>query len=180
MSIKEDKIHRIIEIEGGYNNDPRDSGGETNFGITVAVARANGYAGDMRDLPYSLAFMIYEAKYWTAIRASDMLDLSEPVTVEVLDTGVNMGVRRSSRLLQRGLNVLNLRGALFDDLVVDGWIGNATLGALKEYLRHRPSNGELVLLRILNALQGAKYVELAERREKDEDFVFGWFLMRVD
>jgi len=31
----------------------------------------------------------------------------------------------------------------------------------------------------LNCLQGAFYVELAEKREKDERFVYGWLLNRV-
>lgn len=38
--MKDKIINEIIRVEGGYVNDPRDSGGETNFGITVAVARA--------------------------------------------------------------------------------------------------------------------------------------------
>ena len=33
-------INELIEREGGYVNDPKDSGGETKFGITVATARA--------------------------------------------------------------------------------------------------------------------------------------------
>ena len=57
--MKERIINEIIRVEGGYVNDPSDSGGETNFGITVAVARANGYVGCMLDLPRSVAFDIY-------------------------------------------------------------------------------------------------------------------------
>jgi len=37
----------------------------------------------------------------------------------------------------------------------------------------------LVLCRALNCLQGAYYIELAERREKDERFVYGWLKNRV-
>ena len=43
-------IDGVIAREGGYVNDPRDAGGETNWGITKAVARANGWAGPMRQL----------------------------------------------------------------------------------------------------------------------------------
>ena len=39
-------INEIIGVEGGYVNDPSDSGGETNFGITVAVARQFGYVSN--------------------------------------------------------------------------------------------------------------------------------------
>jgi hypothetical protein len=51
--------------------------------------------------------------------------------------------------------------------------------ALKRYLFLRGRDGQVVLLRMLNALQGAFYIELAERREKDETFIYGWFRARV-
>lgn len=44
-------------------NDPSDKGGETNYGITVATARANGYKGAMRDLPLQTAKDIYRNEY---------------------------------------------------------------------------------------------------------------------
>jgi lysozyme family protein len=169
-------INEIIRVEGGYVNDSSDSGGETNFGITEAVARAYGYAGAMRDMPRGVAFDIYAARYWDAVRADDLLALSENVASEVVDTGVNMGTGRAGRILQRALNVLNVGGSLYPDLVVDGAIGPMTIQALRAYLAER---NELVLCRALNCLQGAHYIELAERREKDEKFVYGWLKNRV-
>ncbi|MEO6224401.1 MAG: glycosyl hydrolase 108 family protein, partial [Sphingomicrobium sp.] len=44
-------IGRLIDREGGYVNNPADKGGPTIFGITEAVARAQGYAGPMRTMP---------------------------------------------------------------------------------------------------------------------------------
>lgn len=169
-------INAIIDVEGGYVDDPNDSGGETNFGITVQVARANGYTGDMRDMPREVAFDIYTAKYWDAVRADEVVELSEIVADEVVDTAVNMGAGRAIRFLQRALNVLNTQGKLYPDLTVDGAIGPATINALRGYLSTR---NELVLSRALNCLQGTFYIELAERREKDERFVYGWLRNRV-
>jgi len=39
-----------LGLEGGYVDDPVDPGGETNHGVTVAVARDNGFRGEMIDL----------------------------------------------------------------------------------------------------------------------------------
>lgn len=174
--MKERIINAIIDVEGGYVNDPNDSGGETNFGITVAVARANGYNGAMRNLPRSVAFDIYLAKYWDAVKGDDLVKLSEHVAEEVVDTSVNMGPKRAGKFLQRALNSLNNQAKLYPDLAVDGAIGPATVSALRGYLAER---NELVLSRALNCLQGAYYIDLAERREKDERFVYGWFKNRV-
>lgn len=174
--LKTKTINKIIAVEGGYVDDPDDSGGETNFGITVAVARASGYHGAIRDMPREVAFNIYVAKYWDAVRADDLVALSEHVAEEVVDTAVNMGAGTAVRFLQRSLNVLNNRGKLYPDLVADGLIGPVTINALADYLAVR---SELVLCRALNCLQGARYIELAEKREKDERFLFGWLQNRV-
>lgn len=174
--MKERIINEIIRVEGGYANDPADSGGETNFGIAEAVARANGYAGPMRDMPRKVAFGIYSAKYWDAVQGDRLVELSEKVAEEVVDTGVNMGTARAGKFLQRALNVLNREAKLYADLTVDGDIGPATLRALSDYLATR---GDDALVKALNCLQGAFYIELAERREKDERFVYGWLKNRV-
>lgn len=174
--MKQQVIDEIIRIEGGYVNDPSDSGGETNFGITVAAARAYGYAGAMRDLPREVAFGIYSARYWDAVRADDLATLSPRIAAEVVDTGVNAGTGRAAEFLQRALNVFNNRGGFYRDIKVDKSIGPATVDALRSYLLMRD---EGTFLEALNCLQGAFYIELAERREKDERFVYGWIKERV-
>ena len=173
---KQKVIDDILAVEGGYVNDPSDSGGETNFGVTVAVARACGYLGDMADMPREVAFGVYSARYWDAVNADQLAALSASVAEEVVDTGVNMGTGRAGRFLQRGLNVLNSGGKLFADIKVDGAIGLGTITALAAYLAARD---EKTLVKALNCLQGAFYIELAERREKDERFVYGWLKNRV-
>lgn len=172
-------IEGILAREGGYVNDPADAGGETNHGITIAVARRYGYEGPMRDLPRELAYEIYVEMYWHSLRLDEIEPFSAAIAEELADTGVNMGTSRAAQFLQRSLNVLNNAGQLYDNLKVDGQLGPITLRALRRYLEHRGADGELVLLRMLNALQGAFYVELAERRETDQRFIFGWFLHRV-
>lgn len=40
--MKENIINEIIRVEGEYVNDPSDSGGETNFDITLEVIHIKG------------------------------------------------------------------------------------------------------------------------------------------
>ena len=68
----------------------------------------------------------------------------------------------------------------YPDLVPDGRIGAETLGALDSFLRLRgQASGETVLLRALEALQGERYLRLAERRPANEAFLYGWLANRV-
>lgn len=57
-------IDDVIAREGGYTNHPADRGGPTRWGITQAVARAHGFAGDMRVFPRDEAAAIYRRVYW--------------------------------------------------------------------------------------------------------------------
>lgn len=169
-----------LALEGGFVDDPRDSGGATRYGITERVARANGYAGPMRELPIAEARRIAKAQYWDTLRLDDVDRLSPAIAKELFDTGYNMGIVAAGRMLQRSLNVLNRQGADYGDLVADGVLGPMSIAALRAYLAKRGPAGAAVLLRALNALQGAAYIELAERRAKDEAFVYGWLKNRVE
>ena len=175
-TLRDKFIDEILRIEGGYTDDPNDSGGKTNFGITEAEARANGFTGHIKHMSESFARGVYRTKYWDTIRGDGLCALSEVVCEEVMDTGVNMGVGRSSGFLQRSLNALNKNGTLYNDLIVDYNIGCKTILALESYLSYRE---EGVLVKMLNCLQGAAYVKISERREKDERFIYGWFKNRI-
>ncbi|ENX37679.1 hypothetical protein F888_03022 [Acinetobacter courvalinii] len=64
----EQYLEELIKREGGYVNNPADRVGATKYGITEAVARANGFKGNNRDLPLDFAKAIYKKQYWTAPR----------------------------------------------------------------------------------------------------------------
>lgn len=175
----DDAWKKTIGHEGGYSNDPNDTGGETMHGITARVARANGYKGDMRALPLVTAREIGRKQYWDTLRLDDVCALSPLIADEMFDTGYNAGIAMSGKFLQRALNALNRQGADFADIEADGVIGNVTISALREYMKRRGGAGETVLLRALNAQQGTYYMEIAANRPQNEAFVFGWFLNRV-
>lgn len=167
-------IEEIISVEGGHVNDPRDAGGETMFGITVAVARADGFTGPMRSLPRERAFDIYKRRYVIAPGFDKIVAVNAEIGAEVVDTGVNMGPVVAGKFLQRALNAVNSAG-----LVVDGQVGPASVAALKAFVDKRGANGVKALLAALNALQGTRYIELAEARVQNRAFVYGWLLNRV-
>ena len=169
----------LLRREGGFVVHPDDRGGPTRFGITQAVARAAGWSGPMRDLPQDLAIDIYRRRYWTGPRLDAIAAIAPAVAAEVFDTGVNMGVGTAIGFLQRSLNVLNRRGVDWADVVVDGRIGAGTLAAVSALLARRGPKGEEILLRALNSLQGARYIEIAENQPSQEAFVFGWLAARA-
>ncbi|EHU1256485.1 N-acetylmuramidase [Acinetobacter baumannii] len=176
----EQYLEELIKREGGYVNNPADRGGATKYGITQAVARENGWNGNMKDLPLEFAKSIYKKQYWLEPRFDQVNALSPSVAEELLDTGVNCGPNFAKPLLQRALNLLNNQGkAGWPDLKVDGVYGSATLGALKTYLSKRGKDGEKVLVRVLNIMQGQRYIEICERNPKQEQFFYGWISNRV-
>jgi lysozyme family protein len=186
-------IDALIEREGGFVNHPADKGGPTCFGITEAVARAHGYTGPMRLLPREEAATIYERLYWLRPRFDEIARRSWRLAAELFDSGVNMGPAVAATFLQRALTALNRSGKDYPDLVPDGRIGPMTLFALDAFLAARGSSpavglgggdqqrtsGETVLLRALEALQGERYLRLAERRPANEAFLYGWLANRI-
>jgi lysozyme family protein len=177
-------LNDLLEREGGYVNNPNDSGGETNWGITVSEARANAYFGPMATMPRQIAYDIYHRKYWVASGLQNLSTVDIKIAERLLDIAVNMGLYRAGEFCQRLLNALNRNERDYKDLRVDAKIGPATCAALRAFLHARPgkdtvSNATEVFLKGLRAMQGNFYIELAERRPKDEEFLFGWLRNRA-
>ncbi len=175
----DDLIDAVIDREGGYSKHPADRGGATRWGITEAVARANGYAGDMRHFAREAAAAIYRRIYWQRPRIDDVAQRAPSIAAELFDTGVNMGPAVAVAFLQRALNALNRGARDYPDILLDGRIGPQTLRALDGFLATRGAAGETVLLKALEALQGERYVSLAERRPANEVFLYGWLANRL-
>lgn len=172
-------VDTVIDREGRYVNHPLDRGGPTCWGISQAVARSQGYDGDMRALPRTVAVKIYRDIYWQ-LPSFDKVALRAPlIAAECFDTGVNMGCATASGFLQRALNALNRAARDYPDVAVDKHIGPRTLSALDGYLAVRGSSGEQVLLRAMEALQGERYIALAENRPSQEAFLYGWLANRL-
>ena len=119
-------IERILAHEAGYVNNPKDPGGPTNRGITMATLAAwRGHAvtkADVRALPEAEAVAIYRAEYWDRVHGDA---LPSGLDYAVVDFGVNSGVGRANRYLQQ---VLKARKLYAGD--IDGIVGTKTLAAI--------------------------------------------------
>lgn len=172
-------IDGVIDREGGYANHAADRGGATRWGVTEAVARANGYAGDMRHFTREAAAAIYRRLYWVQPKFDRVASRAPAVAAELFDTGVNMGPAVATGFLQRALNALNRGARDYPDMPLDARIGPQTLAALDAFLAQRGRPGETVLVKAIEALQGERYLTLAEQRPANEAFLYGWLANRL-
>lgn len=125
----DDAFDKLLGHEGGFVDHPADPGGATRWGVTERVARAHGYAGDMRDFPAVAARHIYRRQYWEAIRADE---LPPALRYAVFDGAVNSGNAQSVKWLQRAIGVAD-----------DGRVGPETI------MQARAAPPDAVLRRML-------------------------------
>jgi len=151
MSKFDEIIEVVLEHEGGYVNDPKDPGGETNFGI----AKRSNPDVDIKNLTKAEATLIYKTKYWDKNKVES---LPEELWHIYFDMCVNMGRSRAVKILQQ--SAVN-RGR---NIKVDGGLGPNTIKALKG-----------VELERVRAFRVRYYVELVNKKPDLEKFYFGWF-----
>jgi len=182
MANFKEAYNKTMGHEGGYVNDPDDAGGETYKGIS-RVYNPSWWGWDIidqqKDDPLfpeclkddldldSAVEDFYKDKYWDCNRLDEF---PQNTAEEMFDTGVNMGTGRAGRFLQTALNYMNRNGSLFDELVVDGAIGPASLNALSEC-----EKDEDVLLAMLNTLQGQHYFNYMDKSPSQKKYARGWF-----
>jgi len=155
MSYFDRAIKYVLQHEGGYQNDPSDTGNQstgefqgTNFGIT-----AKNYPHlNIRELTQEQAIEIYRRDYWRPIY-DEMTD--GDAACKLFDMAVNMGHRQAHKLLQRATGNNN----------ADGIFGNVTLGM---------ANATPDLVDRLCAAQAEFYQELVRKRPVMGKFLKGW------
>jgi lysozyme family protein len=90
-------IEVTLEHEGGYVHDPKDLGGETNFGI----AKRFYPDVDIKSLTKEDAKDIYKRDYWDKNKIDDLPDNLKYI---FFDMCVNQGRGTAVRVLQRAIN----------------------------------------------------------------------------
>lgn len=106
-------IDRVLKNEGGYVNNPKDPGGETNFGI----AKRSYPSVNIKSLTRDDAVAIYRRDFWNAISGDK---LPRQFAFQALDAAVNHGISNAIRWTQRAAGVAD-----------DGVFGPVTLAAIK-------------------------------------------------
>lgn len=169
-------IAAVFAVEGGYVNDSRDPGGETNHGITKAVAVQHGYTEPMRDMPQEVAAEIYFTDYIDKPGFHPLTTVSPAVAEKLVDAGVNTGPSRPSLWFQKALNSLNRNGRDYPVISTDGKVGANTIQAYQslEKVRGKILACELVL-KLVDAQQAAYYMSLDHLNV----YTPGWIANRI-
>lgn len=123
----------VLEHEGSaFTHDPRDPGGATRYGVTLATLRElrpDARAEDVAGLTREDAADIYRVHWWDALGLARLRD--QQVASKVLDATVNMGKAAGVRLLQVAANCcLDPADTNAVRLLVDGLLGPKTVAAV--------------------------------------------------
>lgn len=182
-------LEKVLEHEGGYANDWADRGGETYCGISRvhfpswsgwpiidAYSKSRKTPADLRvalkqstDL-VGMVRSFYRLHFWDRFQG-DKIPVDE-LALELMDTAVNMGVHQAVLFLQKALNVLNRDELSYPDIVEDGGFGSKTNAALEQFLNLDSVN---LLCKVINIMQGARYLEIMRKSLSQERFARGWF-----
>lgn len=170
-------------VEGGYVNNAKDKGGETNHGITKALADSYkselqtkfGWNGQMLHLTKDMAYWLYRVEFWDKLKCDELLAVHPLIADKVFDFGINAGKAKAAKVLQNYLTISNRQGKLYADIDVDGGIGNGTITALNQYVKIRGKEGIGRLLFAYICEQGSHYNDITVQRPANEEFIYGWY-----
>lgn len=129
-AIFERALAHVLEMEGGYDEDPYDPGGPTNRGITLSeFVRDKGLEftsenfaalkAELKAITPDTVRRIYRRNYWDAASCPE---LPPPLALFHFDAAVNQGVAGAARMLQQAVGA-----------EVDGEVGPLTLAAVASH-----------------------------------------------
>lgn len=171
-------IDKVIETEGGYVNDPADSGGPTKYGITQNTLSSwigrRATVEDVKAISTQTASEIYASEYYFKPRIDQM---PEDLQYLALDTSVLHGPYNTVKMIQNVINASEIAA-----VHVDGVAGPQTLKALGEV--YAEMQGYLINAVVDERI--AFYEKLVARKPSQKKFLQGWtnrankFRVRVD
>lgn len=149
-----------VDLEGGYQCDPDDSGNWTGGKIGAGELKGTKYGIsaasypdlDIKNLTVQQAEDIYLRDFWKPLNLDRVTN--ERIQEEIFDTGVNCGIGSAGKIAQRAINFLE-PGPIDSPLKVDGDIGPVTLSYLNKWCSKDPE----ALFKALNGEQYCYYKE---------------------
>jgi lysozyme family protein len=143
-------IAKTLVNEGGYVDNPNDSGGPTKYGVTQRDLPGE----DIKNLTPERATAYYLEHYWKALYSQ--ID-NQSVADKLFDMGVLFGVGEAVKLLQIVLNIVP----------VDDIFGPHTLSAVNL------ADPNMLLVTYKTALV-TYCIGIANDRPQDRVFLNGW------
>ena len=153
---------KILKYEGGFVNDPKDHGGATNMGVTLATWKQVGYdkdgdgvidANDIKLLSANDAISVLKLNYWNRWKADQINNQS---IAEILVDWVWGSGKWGIVIPQRILKVPD-----------DGIVGNATLFAVN-------SANQRGLHEAIFQARGRFILDLVKNHPEQKKFLDGW------
>jgi len=176
--------NKILDIEGGYQNNPADRGnynrdGElvgTNFGIAAFTYERwydkTATESAMRNLTRDEALGIFEGHFWLRNRIDEIDD--QQIAEIICDGIINHGT--GSRTKKGGVHLAQVAlNELGEDLTVDGALGSKTLAAINRQIETQKGR----LFNRYRALRVEYYHAIVESKPSQSVFLQGW-LKRMD
>ena len=150
-------IELTLEHEGGYVHDPKDLGGETNFGIAKRFYKDV----DIKNLTKEQAKKIYHQDYWRPAKCDEV-----PSNIRHIyfDMCVNFGRKGAVKVLQQAANSKNR-----NKIDVDGGIGPNTLNAIQNISLDR-----------VRAYRVLRFANIVIDKPTQEKFWLGWFRRAIE
>ena len=184
-------LDNLFVAEGGYVDDPADSGGATKYGVSLRFllsegqvdADRNGFADfdldmdgdidadDIRRLTRADAAVLYRQAFWDRMGCASW---PYPIGEMLFDQGVNGGLTAARKLLQSAI----VRAAPSRRLAIDGRIGPVTRAGL-QFALAEPGIGMERVTTAYREEAKVRYRDLARRFPKNKRFLHGW-LARAD
>ena len=165
-------VNVILQHEGNFSNDANDSGGATNYGISLRFIKEEGIeinhdgiidVNDIKDMRQTDAINIYKKYWWDKYHYEAINSLS--IASKIFDMAVDIGSTQAHKIAQESCNYCG------HNLVVDGILGGKTIGALNEISLH---GREQDLMDELIYNHTWFYENLAEEHPKLKVFLKGW------
>ena len=185
MADSKSAIAKTLQNEGGYANNPNDSGGETYKGISrkwhpdwdgwllVDKGKANNFFGELNLLMdeniklQRLVFEFYVVEYWNRLRLTEIGN--QELAEKIFDMFINIG--KTIIYLQETLPIVGYLLGLTIRLEADGVYGSQTFSALKLC---EDKGGANLIIKFLTIKQCSHYLNQPLQSVKNYIFIKGW------